>query len=136
MPPPGIAGAVSFFGASATMASVVISRPAAEREVVLILFHDLAAPPRAVSAGIDRDLPGWGLQCLANDLDAVPLVLVLGLEAPEALDRTQQGDTAARQDALLDRGAGCVHRVIDAILPLLHFGLGRPAAADHPNAAG
>ena len=30
MPPPGIAGADSFFGASATIASVVINRPATE----------------------------------------------------------------------------------------------------------
>jgi hypothetical protein len=30
MPPPGIAGAVSFFGISATIASVVIRRPATE----------------------------------------------------------------------------------------------------------
>ena len=52
------------------------------------------------------------------------LIFVVGLDALERLDRTEPGDTAARQDAFLDRGAGRVHRVIDAILALLHLGLG------------
>ena len=50
-------------------------------------------------------------------------------------DRAQQGDAAARQDAFLDRGAGRMHRVIDAILALLHLDLGRAADADHRDAA-
>src|SRR6202163_1205009 len=43
---------------------------------------------------------------------------------------------AARQNAFLDCGAGGVHRVVDAILALLHLDLGGPADADHCNAAG
>ena len=103
---------------------------------ILVLVHDLADHDRAVSTGIDRDLAGRRLDRLAHDLDAVLLVLVLGIEALERLDRTQQGDTAARQDAFLDRGAGRMHRVIDAILAFLHLGLGGAADADHRNAAG
>src|SRR5262249_49006850 len=44
--------------------------------------------------------------------------------------------TTARHDAFLHRGAGCVHRVIDEVLALLHFGFGRPTDADHSHAAG
>ena len=47
----------------------------------------------------------------------------------------KQRDAAARQDAFLDRGAGRVHRVIDAILALLHLDLGGAADADHRDAA-
>jgi hypothetical protein len=48
----------------------------------------------------------------------------------------QQRDAAARHDAFLDRGAGGVQRVIDAILALLHLGLGGTADPDDRNAAG
>ena len=54
----------------------------------------------------------------------------------ERLDGAQQRDAAARQDAFLDRGAGRMHRVVDAILALLHLDLGRAADADHRDAAG
>ena len=54
----------------------------------------------------------------------------------ERLGRAQQRDAAARQDAFLDRGAGRVHRVVDAILALLHLDLGGAADADHRDAAG
>ena len=56
---------------------------------ILVLVHDLADHDRAVSPGIDCDLAGRGLDRLAHDLDAVLLVLVLGLEVLECLDRTQ-----------------------------------------------
>src|SRR5262249_55989919 len=46
------------------------------------------------------------------------------------------GDAAARHDAFLDRGAGGVHRVINAILALLHLDFGRAADADYRDAAG
>ena len=54
----------------------------------------------------------------------------------ELLGGAQQGDAAARHDAFLDRGAGRMHRVVDAILALLHLDLGRAADADHRDAAG
>ncbi len=54
----------------------------------------------------------------------------------ERLDRAQQSDAAARQHAFLDRGAGGIERVVDAILLLFHLDFGRTADADHRNAAG
>ena len=59
-----------------------------------------------------------------------------GLTVVERLDRVQQRHAAAGDDALLDRGAGRVQRVVDAVLALLHLGLGRAADADHRHAAG
>src|ERR1700753_3531938 len=53
----------------------------------------------------------------------------------ELLGSTEQGDAAARNDAFLNRRTGRVHRVINAILALLHFDLGRAADADHRDAA-
>ena len=57
------------------------------------------------------------------------------LDALELLGGTEQGDAAARNDAFLDRRAGRMHRVINAILALLHFDFGRAADADHRDAA-
>ncbi len=54
---------------------------------------------------------------LFDDLDAVLLVFVCSLDSLERLDGAQQRDAAARQDAFLDRGAGCVHCVIDRLSP-------------------
>src|SRR5579871_3618780 len=57
-------------------------------------------------------------------------------DALELLGRTQQRDAAARQDAFLDSRAGGMHRVINAVLALLHLDLGGAADADHRDAAG
>ena len=76
------------------------------------------------------------LERLAHDLDAGLLVVVLRAQLLQHLGGAQQRDAAARQDAFLDRGAGRMHRVVDAILALLHLDLGRAADADHRNAAG
>ena len=54
----------------------------------------------------------------------------------ERLGGAQQSDAAAGNDAFLDRGAGRVQRVVDAVLALLHLDLGRAADADHRDAAG
>ena len=51
------------------------------------------------------------------------------------MPRAQQRDAAAGDDALLDRRAGRVHRVLDARLLLLHLGLGRRADLDDRDAA-
>jgi hypothetical protein len=42
----------------------------------------------------------------------------------------EQGDAAARQDTFFDSRAGGVHRVINAILALLYFDLGRATDSD------
>src|SRR5206468_4931554 len=51
------------------------------------------------------------------------------------LDRVQERDTAAGDDALLERRAGRLHGVLDPVLLLLHLGLGRSADLDHGDAA-
>jgi len=56
-------------------------------------------------------------------------------DAPDRLLGAQQRDAAARHDAFLDRGAGGVERVLDAVLLLLDLDLGRAADADHRDAA-
>src|ERR1700758_2841558 len=106
-----------------------------EAVAVLFLFQHLADDDRAVLARIYRDLTGWPRQRLAHDLDASLLVVVFGADALERFGSTQQGNAAARDDAFLDRSAGRMHRVINAILALLHLDLGRAADADHRDAA-
>jgi hypothetical protein len=122
MPPPvGMAGAgVSFLGFSATIASVVIKRPAIEalscsatRTTLVgsiiplltrsklaglgieavgvgVILKDLADHDRAVLAGIDGDLTRRPGYRLFDDLDAVLLVFVCTLHPLERLDRAQQ----------------------------------------------
>src|SRR5437762_6038012 len=64
--------------------------------------------------------------------------MFVALEAVELdrLDRVEEGDAAARHDALLEGRTGCLQRVLDAMLLLLHLGLGRSADLDDRNAAG
>ena len=57
----------------------------------------------------------------ADDVDADPLVLVVGVEAVERLRGAQKRHAAARHDALFDRGAGGVQGVVDPIFALLHL---------------
>src|SRR5581483_868962 len=73
---------------------------------------------------------------LADDVDADLLVRVGRGQLVERLDRVEQRRAAARDDAFLDRGAGGVHRVVDAILARLHLDLGRAADADRRDAPG
>src|SRR5262249_48681958 len=107
-----------------------------EAETVLVLVEDLADHDRAVFAGIECDLPGRPGQRLADDVDAGLLVAVGGAQLLDRLDGAQERDAAAGQHAFLDRGAGRVHRVVDAILALLPLDLGGATDADHRDAAG
>src|ERR1700722_10840105 len=109
---------------------------AVEAEGILILFEDLADDHRAIFASVDGDLASRPGESLAHDLDAGLLVVVLGADALELLGSTQQGDAAARNDAFFHSRTGRMHRVIHAILALLHLDLGRAADADHRGAAG
>jgi hypothetical protein len=58
------------------------------------------------------------------------------LEAGELLGGLHQRHAAADDDAFLNRGAGRVQRVVDAVLALLHLDFGGAADADHRDAAG
>src|SRR5208337_2958126 len=70
-----------------------------------------------------------------HDLDAGLLVGVLALELGDRGLGAQQRNAAARNDAFLDRRAGGVEGVVDAVLLLLDLDLGRAADADHRDAA-
>ena len=59
-----------------------------------------------------------------------------GVQLGERLAGVEQGDAAAGDDAFLDRGAGRMHRVVDAVLALLDLDLGGAADADDRDAAG
>src|SRR5437870_5772849 len=89
---------------------------------------------RAVRAGVARDPAERLDERQAHDADAHHL-LVRELERIERGLRAQQGDAAARHDALLHRGPRRVHRVLDARLLLLHLHLGGRTDADHRDAA-
>src|SRR5512132_3568314 len=82
------------------------------------------------------NLPHRRLERLADDVDAAGLIVVLALQAFESLGGVEQGSAAARNDAFLDRGAGRMESVVDAVLALLDLDLGRAADLDHCNAAG
>ena len=98
--------------------------------------RDLADDDRAFHARVLGDLPDRRFERLQHDADAGLLVGVLALELGDRALGAQQRDAAARHDALLDRRAGGVERVVDAILLLLDLDLGRAADADHRDAAG
>ena len=82
-----------------------------------------------------RDLTERLLERAEDDLGAGLLVRILEQVEVERLLRVQQRDAAARDDALLEGGAGRLQRVLDAVLLLLHLGLGRSADLDDRDAA-
>ena len=71
-----------------------------------------------------------------HDVDAGLDVGVVGLQRFDRLLGAQQGDTATRHDAFLDRRAGGIEGIVDLVLLLLHLDLGGTADLDHRNAAG
>ena len=99
---------------------------------------DLVDDDRALEARVRRELAERLLERADDDLRTRPLVALERLEQT-VLDRVrgvQQRDAAARHDALLEGGARGLQRVLDAVLRLLHLGLGGCADLDHGDAAG
>ena len=68
---------------------------------VLGILQDFADDHRAIFARVRKDLAGWGLERLTDDRDANLLILVLSFEGIKRLDRTQQRDAAAWNNAFL-----------------------------------
>src|SRR5579863_5993249 len=102
--------------------------------VVLLRLADVVDDDRALEAGVLRDLTERLLQRAEDDLRAGLLVGVAdGLDV-EGLLGDQQSGATARDDALLEGGAGGLQRVLDAVLLLLHLGLGGSADLDHSDA--
>src|SRR6478736_1941919 len=167
IPPPGMAGEPkSFFGLSATIASVVTSRPATEpascRATLTTLAGSMipfpirspyspvwASKPKVgdlfsstLPTTIEPSTPAFSAIWRIGASSALSTMLMpawmSSLSPTEGANRrlgAQQGDAAARHDALLDGRLGCVHRVVDAVLLLLDLDLGRTADADDRHAA-
>src|SRR5207245_6340493 len=85
--------------------------------------------------GIRRGLAERLLERPPDDLRTCALVALQVLEL-ERVARVQERDAAAGDDALLEGGPGGLQRVLDAVLLLLHLGLGRGADLDDRDAAG
>src|SRR5207342_2033398 len=98
-----------------------------EADPLVLAFEQLARNDRTVVTGVLSDLANRRIKRLADDIDAARLIVVLALQALKSLGGIEQRNAAARDDAFLDRGAGRVERVINAILALLDLDLGRTA---------
>src|SRR5713226_1863608 len=96
---------------------------------------DLPDHDRRLGTRVLRDDPDRLLKCTADDVDAGLLVLLGAPDLVEGLPAPQERDTAARHDALLDRGAGRVQRVLDPGLLVLHLDLSGRADIDHRDPA-
>ena len=100
-------------------------------------FADLVDHDSAVFTGVGGDPEQRGRQGVREDVHAQRHVtgdrLAQRLQRRTHLD---QSATAAGHDALLDRGLGRRHRILDAMLALLERGLGGRADLDHRNATG
>ena len=107
-----------------------------EAHRLVLAVDQLAGDDGAVMARILGDLADRRLQRAADDVDAAGLVVIGAVHALERLGGVEQSGAAAGDDAFLDRGAGGVERVVDAVLALLDLDLGRAADLDHGNAAG
>src|SRR5215470_16211320 len=101
-----------------------------------LLVHDLADNDRPFHAGVFRDLADRRFKSLEHDIDAGLDVRILVLNAADCLLGTEQGDAAARNDAFLDRSAGRIQRILNAVFLFFHLDLGRTTDTDHCNAAG
>src|SRR5579859_7735309 len=98
---------------------------------------NLGDDDRALEPAVVRELADRLLERLEDDRRARPLVALDRLDRlPDRVGSVQQRDAAARHDALLERRAGGLQRVLDAVLLLLHLGLGGSADLDHSDAAG
>src|SRR5438067_1155062 len=95
-----------------------------------VVDDDRALEPRVVGELAERLL-----ERADDDLRSRPLVGVVDRVELDRLDRVDQRDAAARNDALLERRPRGLQRVLDAVLLLLHLGLGRGADLDDGNAA-
>src|SRR5829696_6298969 len=106
-----------------------------EAEGLRLVVGDPADHDRALDAGVLGDLADLSLKRFQHDVDAGLDVGVLTLKRFSRCFGTEQRNAAARDDTFLDRRAGGVKSVLDAVLLLLHLHLGRTADADDRDAA-
>src|SRR5271157_837333 len=103
-------------------------------EVLVFRLANSAHNNRALFARVDNDLAQRLFERAAHDVGADPLV-AFQVQRLDGVAAAQQRHAAAGNDAFLHRGAGGVHRVLDAGLLLLHLGFGRSTDLDDGNAA-
>jgi nitrogen regulatory protein P-II 1 len=69
----------------------------------------------------------------SNDVDTDSLIFIVGPQSSQGLARVEERSPAAGDDAFLDCGAGRVHRVVNAVLALLHLDFRGAANANDGN---
>ena len=84
------------------------------------MVGDLADYDGTFDASILGDLADRCLQRPADDADPGLLVFIVAFDL-QRLRRPKQRNAATGHDALLDRSAGRVQRVVDTVFPLLHL---------------
>src|SRR5438034_66511 len=90
---------------------------------------------RRLGSRVLHDDPDRLLERAANDVHAGLLVVIGAPDLGKRLLAPQERHAAALHDALLDRSAGGLQRVLDPGLLLLHFGLGGGPLVHHRDAA-
>src|SRR3954470_21761401 len=98
--------------------------------VALLGLADLVDHDRALEAGVLRDLAERLLERAQDDPPAGLLVVDVDDVEVDRVGGLEQRHAAARHDALLEGRAGRLQRVLDAVLLLLHLGLGGRADLD------
>src|SRR4051794_21578923 len=92
--------------------------------LALLGATDVVDDDRALEAGVLRDLTERLLERAEHDARTGLLVVDRDRVDVDGLGRLEQRHAAARHDALLEGRAGGLQRVLDAVLLLLHLGLG------------
>src|SRR5205823_3249064 len=103
--------------------------------VTLGAVPDLVDDDRALQARVVGELADRLLE-RADDDAGTGAIITLEVVHLDRLDCVQERYTAARDDALLERGASRLERVLDAVLLLLHLRLGGSADLDDSDAPG
>src|SRR5690606_25804624 len=90
---------------------------------------------RAFSAGIVGNGADRSLESAAHDGDTGVLVVIGALDL-DGVRSAEQGNATTGNDAFFNGSAGCVQRVVDAVMALLVFHFGGTTDADDGNATG
>src|SRR4051794_17412770 len=104
--------------------------------LTLLGLPDVVDDDRALEAGVLRDLAEGLLERAQDDAGAGALVVVGDAVDVDRGRGAQERDAAAGHDALLERRAGRLEGVLDAVLLLLHLRLGGRADLHDGDAAG
>src|SRR3954467_5224199 len=104
--------------------------------LVALGLADVVDDDRALEPGVVRDLAQRLLERPQDDAGAGAGVRIVDGVDLDRVRGTQERDAAPGDDALLEGGPGGLQRVLDAMLLLLHLGLGCGTDLDHGHAAG